>query len=520
MEYLSKYRLLPALLLLLSCAVGVARAEPIGLAQGKPIDFSAVHPADHTYDHWYLDTVEGKAAGYWRSSLSIEEGHLVSTYMEYSVETHGGELSTYAHRVVWTETKDFKPVRIVVTTSAGSDEVKKTYRFIDDGIELTSEQNGRTIKRTLAPIKGDYLTAAQSSITIDLNLKRGVESFRFNALDVSMGMTPFVTTYTRSKEKPAKLKLADGGETQAQGWVTTYAIFPGFEMKNWVDESNVLVGLAYDIDAVTFESRLADASVAETEFDPPELSGLSVVRPDRPIKNVDQQTKIVYELSYQAGGLDIVPVSTAKQSVEALGKGKAKVTVDLDAKPRAALKDRPTKAHLASSIMIDHEDKIVRKLAKQAAAKLPDDASTVKTAKACKRFVTRHVSGASLSVGDGSASEAARTQEGDCTECSVLLAALLRVHNIPSRCVSGLVYSEDDFVGQEHVFVYHQWTQAWIEGEDGKGYWLDLDSAMWRYSAGHIALGVSAMGDDDQQDLIDLVPMQQELTIKIKQTSK
>jgi hypothetical protein len=526
-----KYRLLPALLLLLSLAAGIARAEPIDTAQGKPIDWGKIDPADHTYDHWYLDTVDGKNAGYWRASLSVEEDQLVSTYHEYSVETHGGELSTYEHRVVWTETKDFKPVHIVVATSAGSDEVKKTYRFMDDGVELTSEQSGRTIKRKLPPIKGNFLTAAQSSIAIDLNLKRDADAFEFDTLDVSAGLTPFVTTYTRSKEAPVDLKLADGSETKAKLWVTTYAIFPGFEMKHWVDASNVMVGLAYDVEAVTFESRLADASVAEMEFDPPELSGLSVVVPDRPIKDVDLQTKIVYELSYQAGDLDIVPITTAKQSVKALGKGEARVTVDLDAKPQAAVKDRPTEAHLASSIMIDHEDEVVRKLAKQAVAKLPKDASAVKIATACKRFVTRHISGASLSVGDGSASEAARTQEGDCTECSVLLAALLRVNGIPSRCVSGLVYSEDDFVGQEHVFVYHQWTQAWIATAPGrqdnpgaddhqKGYWLDLDSAMWRYSAGHIALGVSAMGDDDQQDMIDLVPLQQELTIKIKETSK
>lgn len=504
--------MLPALLLLLL---------PIaGLAQGKPIDFSTVDPSEHTFDLWYLDTVEGQPAGYWHSAMRIEEGKLVNEYHEYSVETHGGELSTYEHRVVWTETTDFKTISIVVTTAAGSDEVKKTYRFLDDGIELTSEQNGRTITRKLPPIKGDYLTAAQSAIATNLNLKRGVEAFELNTLDVSVGLTPFVTSYTRSKEDLAKLKLADGSETKAQTWTATYSAFPGFEMTEWIDESNVTVGLAYDIDAIKFESRLADPSVVDTAFDPPELSGLSVVVPDKPIKDVDEQKKIVYELSYDAGGLDIVPVQTAKQSVKALGKGKARVTVDLDAKPQTVDGDRPTKAHLASSIMIDHQDKIVRKLADKAIVKVKDRKDHRQVGLACKRFVTKHISGVSLSVGDGSASEAARTREGDCTECSVLLAAMLRAHNIPARCVSGLVYSEDDFVGQTDVFVYHMWTQAWIEGDDGNGYWLDLDSAMWRYSAGHIAMGVSAMGDDDQQDMIDIVPMQQDLTIQVKQTSK
>lgn len=510
---------MPALLLILLLVAGLSHAEPI--------DWGNVDPADHVHDRWYLDTVESKPAGYWRASLSVEDDRLVSIYHEYSVETHGGELSTYEHRVVWTETHDFKPITIVTTTSAGSDEVVKTYRFLKDSIELTSEQNGKKITRKLPPIRGDYLTAAQATITGDLMMKRGVESFNLDTLDVSVGLAPFVTTYKRSKQPAETITLADGSETKAQRWQTTYSIFPGFEMEEWIDASNITVGVAYEIDAIKFESRLADATVTETEFDPPELAGLSVVVPDKAIKDVGRKKKIVYELSYGSGKSDVLPVATAQQSVERLEKGRARVTIDLNAKPRPAQDDLPADKHLASSIMIDHQDEVVRRLAEQAVAKLKIDASAEQLAKACKRFVTRHINGASLSVGDGSASEAARTREGDCTECAVLLAALLRANGIPSRCVNGLVYSEDDFAGQKDVFVYHMWTQAWIAldnddkpGEDGQqaGYWLDLDSAMWRYSAGHIALGVSAMGDGDQQDQIDVVPMQHDLQIKVIQT--
>ena len=519
MKTLRLDRFAPALLLVLGLLAGVAQAEPIDAVQAKPIDWAAVDPTDHTYDDWYLDTIEGQPAGYWRSWMTVGKA-ITSGYEEYRVESHGGEKSTYKHRIIWVESNDFAPMHITVTTSAGSDEVKKTYRFLEDGIELTSEQNGRTIKRKLPPIKGDYLTAAQSSIAMDLYLKRGDDSFELASLDVTVGMQPFMTTYTRSKGKPADFKLADDRETDAQLWVTTYSSFPGFEMHNWIDDQHRIVGVAYVIDAMTFESRLADKMVVDTEFDPPEMSGLSVVVPDKAIKDVHRQRKIVYELHYDSGDSDIVPTQTAQQTVERLGKGKARVTVALDAKPQAVKEDQPTEAHLANSIMIDHEDELVRKLAKQAVVKLEKDADEEQIASACKRFVSRHINGMSLSVGDGSASEAARTREGDCTECSVLLAALLRAHGIPSRCVVGLVYSEDDFVGQKDVFVYHQWTQAWIQAGEDEGYWLDLDSAMWRYSAGHITLGVSAMGDDSQEELLRVVPMQQNLQIKIIETSK
>lgn len=484
-------------------------------ACAETVDFTRVDPADHTYDRWYLDTIEGQPAGYWRSSMQIEEGKLVTAYYEHRVESHGGERSTYTHHVVWTETKDFKPLHIVVTTAAGSDEITKTYRFVNDGVELTSEQNGRSIQRKLPAVKGDYLTAAQTAIATEVLLENAAQSFELNTLDISVGLTPLVTTYTRSQEEPKQLELADGRAAQSSLWVCTFSAFPGFEMEHWVDESHRVVGLAYDIDGMVFESRLADATVAEREFNPPEMSGLSVVVPDRPIKNIHRKRKIVYELHYESGDSDIVPTATARQSVEGIGKGRARVTVDLDAEPQAAKNDRPDASHLASTIMVDHEDEVVRRLAARAVAKLGKDADAEQVAKACKRYVTRHITGASLSVGDGSASEAARTREGDCTESAVLLAALLRANRVPSRCVNGLVYSEDDFVGQKDVFIYHMWTQAWVADGKGGGYWLDLDSAMWRYSAGHIALGVSAMGDEGRQDLIDIVPLQQNLKIKV-----
>ena len=504
-------RLMTALLLVLSIAGLSAHAEPI--------DFGKVDPADHTYEDWYIDTADGKPIGYWRSSLTIDGDKIVSLYEEHSVESHGGELSTYNYSIVWTETKDFKPISIVMTTAAGSDTVTKTYRFVDNGIELTSEQNGRTIKRTLPPIKGEFLTSAQESIAIDLYLKQGVDKFTYSTLDLSVGLKPYETTYTRSGDNKQAFKLADGTETDIREWVTTFAVIPGFEMKNFVDDKGKIVGVAYDVDEMKFASRLADKTVKNQKFDPPEMSGLSVVAPDRPIKNIDQQKKIVFELSYDAGENDIVPASTSLQTVERLGPGSARVTVNLDAKPVVNKDDRPTDKHLASSIMIDHEDKLVRELAMKAASKLGENPLKKHLAISCKRYVTRHITGTSLAVGDGTASEAVRTREGDCTECSVLLAALLRVHGIPSRCVSGLVYSADDFVGQKDVFVYHQWTQAWIEDEPGKGHWLDLDSAMWRYSAGHIAMGTSAMGDNDQEDFVKLIPMQQDLKIKVISTT-
>jgi hypothetical protein len=506
-------RLIAALVALLSLTA--MRAEPI--------DFAAVDPADHAFDDWYLDTIDGRPAGYWRNWMAIEDGQIVSGYEEVGVEAHGGESLHTRTRVVWTETLDFKIVSIVVENLAGSDAVKQTFRFNDDGVELTSTQNGRSIKQQLPPIQDDYLTAAQQNIAVALHLKRGDKQFAYDTLDPLVGMKPYKTRYRRSADKSEPVELVDGSKTNATPWTVTYDILPGFEMKMHIDQDARAVGLAYDLGGMTLVSRLADETVTQVKLDPPEMSQLSVVVPDRPIDNPLKQRKIVYELTYEAGDSAITPIQTTRQRVEKLGKNKVRVTVDLDAKPDKegdAKQDKPVDAHLAASIMIDHEDQAVRKLAERAANTLIKDATPEALALACKRLVTRHLSEATLAVGDATASEAARTRRGDCTECAVLLAAMLRAHGIPSRCVTGLVYSEDAFVGTANAFVYHMWTQAWIEDEHGVGRWIDLDAAMWRYSACHIALGVSSMGDNDRADLIKLIPMMQGLKISVKQTSE
>ncbi|NBU87363.1 MAG: transglutaminase domain-containing protein, partial [Verrucomicrobia bacterium] len=66
-------------------------------------------------------------------------------------------------------------------------------------------------------------------------------------------------------------------------------------------------------------------------------------------------------------------------------------------------------------------------------------------------------------VGFATASEVARNKEGDCTEHSMLLAALGRALGIPTRVATGLVYA-DEFEGEKDVLVYHMWNQFYHPG--------------------------------------------------------
>lgn len=75
---------------------------------------------------------------------------------------------------------------------------------------------------------------------------------------------------------------------------------------------------------------------------------------------------------------------------------------------------------------------------------------------------------------------------GDCTEAAVLLAALGRAAGIPTRVVSGLVYSRENYHRIGNVFTPHSWVLGYTDGK-----WRSFDAALDRFDATHIALVVS-----------------------------
>ena len=87
-------------------------------------------------------------------------------------------------------------------------------------------------------------------------------------------------------------------------------------------------------------------------------------------------------------------------------------------------------------------------------------------------------------LGNANALEALRTRSGDCIEYAVLLGALGRAKNIPTRIVYGLVYA-DRFSGKKEVFSPHAWVQAWTGRR-----WQSFDAGIGHFDSTHLALRI------------------------------
>jgi transglutaminase-like putative cysteine protease len=113
-------------------------------------------------------------------------------------------------------------------------------------------------------------------------------------------------------------------------------------------------------------------------------------------------------------------------------------------------------------------------------------------AKLLVQWVAREIKG---TVTDNqSVLETLKTRNGNCQTHARLYTALARAAGIPTRFVSGLIYSK----GQG--FVYHSWAESYLNG------WVAVDPTFGEFPAGitHIKL-VTGDSPDDMGVLAGLI---------------
>jgi hypothetical protein len=109
----------------------------------------------------------------------------------------------------------------------------------------------------------------------------------------------------------------------------------------------------------------------------------------------------------------------------------------------------------------------------------------------------------------------ARTLEGDCTEFSMLAAAMCRAVGVPSRTALGLVYAEAR-AGRPPMLAMHMWTEVWVRGQ-----WIGLDATLGRGSIGPAHIKVADHSWHQVATMTPLMPLMRvimgEATVEIVQ---
>lgn len=145
--------------------------------------------------------------------------------------------------------------------------------------------------------------------------------------------------------------------------------------------------------------------------------------------------------------------------------------------------DEPGGRFLQPSFVVDFDEPPVVEVFQAAKAEL----GLSPTISDLERFVAGWITDNELGRGRDIASQVARNRAGDCTEHSVLLAALARSFGQPARLVGGLVVVVKD--GKAAAYGH-----AWVEIHDGKQ-WQLADSAL-RKTRPIFYVPTSGVGDE------------------------
>jgi len=418
-----------------------------------------------------------------------------------------------AMRSRFIETREGEPVEITTEQDLGAMGATKTrYVFTEDGVEVTRTEGDRTTRETRTEPEGAWLTPGEAAVYTAKRLDAGAEEISVRTIDPMVGLEPI--TLTRRGFEEVEIE-ALGRTIPAIRCLATVSNLPNIESVEFIDEHGETLRTETSMGMFDMVMVLADKELALSELDPPELMRSVFVEPSREIEHPRSVRRAVYTLRVPGGEMPDLP-EAGVQRVEHIGPDAARVSVDLAETPTRLEDGADRDALLEPTPTLQCDDPEILKLAERVGA----NGGPREVAEALRRAVYRHVSGKALSVGFASASEVARTKEGDCTEHAVLLAAMLRARGIPSRVASGLIYA-DRFAGSSDIFGYHMWTQALVPDAEGVERWIDLDATLpaeTAFDATHIALGTSELaGDSAINSLVSLAPLMGRLEIDVEE---
>lgn len=462
--------------------VAVAAAAPAGPGPG-PAPGVASTPTVLREDFYRLD-LAGAPAGWMVERRRLDDDLVTTeTELELTVQRAGTPISL-GMAGGFVETRDGEPVSMWSRQRMGRLPLEVAYTFHPDHLEMESRQGGSVTRRRLPLPEGPWRTPAQVDALVAAQVAAGAKSFTYRTLDPLLGLEA-VEVRAEREAPPAQLELP-GGTVMASRWRQSQLGAAPLESLLFLDAAGRMVKSLTTLLGVEAAVVLSDReAVRATDGEAPELMVRTFVRPDRPITAPRRVRRGVYRLAVPGGELPPLPTAGG-QTVERRGAAARVVVTASGSSPAAG----DLTAYRAASTYLNHRDPAVLALVAEALEGTGE--GTAERAEALRGFVHGYLARKDLGTGFATASEVASLKTGDCTEHSVLLAALFRAAGIPSRLVGGLLYVEE-FAGERHIFGYHMWVQAVVDGR-----WRDYDALTPRpFDAAHIALVTSALDDGD-----------------------
>ncbi len=483
---------------ILGCA-GQGRDTRVG-APAPATD--AGHASAHVAEHWYRVDVDDTPAG-WMLSREIVRGDRRTTVSRLHLRLkRAGNEQTLELESRFDETLEGRPLTAWSRQSLGPKPIETTWKFLPKEVLVEIAHGGDTRRQRMPLPPGGWLTPGQVQPQLRQLLAAGVRHFTLNSLDPQLGLEVVATEWILDAAEEEV--LVDGAPVSTRRFRQRQSFMPELETVANVTAEGLTVRSTTPMMGFEMTSILSRRDEVLRSRAAPDLLVRTFVHPDRPITAPRRLRRALYEIrragsspATWTGGefLQSLP-SIGAQRVERTGDS-ARVLVEVGSSPTSdATEIADLEPYLRASTFVDHESAGVRRLLAGALGTI--ERSPAERAETLRAFVAGYLRDKNLDSILATAGEVAASRSGDCTEHSVLLAALLRASEIPARVVIGLIYV-GEMAGERDVFGYHMWTQAWV-GD----HWVDLDATLAvPFDAAHIAFGTTAL-NDDQATLAEL----------------
>lgn len=306
-----------------------------------------------------------------------------------------------------------------------------------------------------------------------------------------------VATLKMSAHDYQSVKLYDGTQKRLLKVQIHNSVLPTMIVKAFLDENGESLKSESDILGMALTTYTVPRETALEEIAGSELDvAIGTLIPVTGLDKGHDANRVVYRIS--ADDVDLRPYipESSYQKVKAKSENELEVTVTRLPPPKSALSRDEEEKYLKPSAFLQTKDPLVVDHARKATAGV---STQWDKALSLEKYVHEKLTQKNFSTALASAAEVAKRMEGDCTEHAVLLAAMLRVVQIPSRVAVGLVYAES-----QQAFAGHMWTEAYFGDQ-----WIPLDATIGRggIGAAHIKLADAAMDDDSPAPVMTFLPL-------------
>ena len=443
---------------------------------------SAAAVAAPSDDTWMTVLLDGRKIGNMHLTRRVQGDHVVTT-QALSIElARTGIKVGLSSSETDTETRDGKPLGFETRSSISGIESVITGTVRSDGMcDVTTNIGGNPQKRTIAWPKGALLAEGLRLAEEKTSLKPGGHFTELAFQAESLDAVEVATTVGEGE----RIDLPDGVRKLIR--IEQLIELPGAPTKSvaWVNNDQDIQKMTMSVMGYELTMLACSKSCAQAPNQSADILTHALAAAPAALTPDDLHNGVIIRLSSTQADVSLSFASTDEQRVTKIGNGAELRIAPISADSKIDNEIAPQPSDSKSNDWLQSDAPEVRKLAQQGAGGAKDPLAQMQN---LETFVRGFIRNKNLSVGYASALEVAKNPEGDCTEHAVLLAALGRSLNIPTRVVDGLAYT-NHYAGVDHVFVPHAWAQAWVNGK-----WQSFDAALFGFDAGHIALSV---GDGD-----------------------